>query len=701
MKEEINSLIDWNSLEGMSQDKIEDVARNILAEMSLEEKLKQMVGMYTRVQAIASVAKKSEGSRFYGLINKASGNKRLGIPPMIFSDGPRGVVGPKKGVKKPTCFPVAIARAASFDVNLEERVGNAIGTEMRVHGNDWFGGVCINQMYHPRGGRSQESYGEDTYILGEMGSALVRGVQKHKIIACSKHYAVNNQETTRMKVDVTVDERTLREVFLPHFKKCVDAGVGSLMAAYNYVNGVACGHHIHLLRDILKREWDFQGFVASDWIYCVRNGKEAILGGMDLEMPWEFRMKGKKMKRLVESGEIPENYIDEAVIRLLRTKIRFAHSKDDAKYPVSLSACKEHVQLALEAARKGIVLLENNNDFLPLKRSEVKRIGVFGEYADKPLIGDKGSSRVSPEYVITVFKGVQKLAGDDIEVIHYDGSDVGEAVSKASNLDVVVIVAGFDYKDEGEAIMKIGGDREFMTLKPRDIKLIENIAQVNQSVIVVMHSGGSIITESWREKVKAILMFWYGGMEGGTALGEIIFGDVNPSGKCPCTFPKSEKQLPAFNRNARKTTYGYYHGYRFVDKYEHIPRYPFGYGLSYTTFSYSNLKLDNKRIAIDGKLQISVDVKNTGKVDGDEVVQVYISAQNSKVERHIKELKRFKRIFLNSGESKTVSLSLSAKDLSYYDVSQTSWSVEPLTYKLYVGSSSDKSDLLEAQFTIP
>ncbi len=701
MAKKLKPKYDWSSFIDLTLDLVEEKAREILAEMTLEEKLKQMVGLYTRGQAMKSMMKKSDGSRLYNMINKGSGNARLGIPRIIFSDGPKGVVGPKKDIRKPTCFPVAIARAASFDLDLEERVGNAIGIEMRVHENNFFGGVCINQMYHPRGGRSQESYGEDTYLLGEMGSALVRGIQNHKIMACAKHYAVNNQETTRIKIDVTVDERTLREVFLPHFKKCVDAGVVSFMAAYNLVNGTPCGHHAHLLREILKGDWGFDGFVISDWIFCVRNGKEAILGGMDIEMPWEMHMKGKKMKKLVENGEIPEKYIDEAVLRILRKKILFMHPESDEKnYPAELSGCEDHVQLALEAARKGTVLLENKDNFLPLKRTAIKKIGVFGRYADKPLIGDKGSSRVSSEYVVTVFQGIQKLAGVGIEVIHDDGSKPEEAREMAASLDVAVIVTGFDYKDEGEAILKIGGDRKFMTLKPKDIKLIEEIASINPNVIVVMHSGGSIITESWREKIKAILMLWYGGMEGGTALGEIIFGDMNPSGKSPCTFPKSEEQLPPLDRKALKATYGYYHGYRFMDKHGHAPRYPFGYGLSYTTFSHSNVKLDKNEIGTDGQLQISVDVTNTGKIAGDEVVQVYVGAQNSKVERHIKDLKRFKRISLKPGDQKTLSFTLPAQELAYYDVSQSSWVVEPLTYKVYVGSSSKAKDLIEAQFNV-
>jgi len=707
VKEDLKPKYDWSAFSNLSPDEIEEKAKEILNEMTLDEKLKQMVGRYTMGQALRSVLKKSERSRFYSMINQQSGIPRLCVPPMIFSDGPRGVGGRIKSIRKPTCFPVATARAASFDLDLQERVASAIGTEMRVHGNNLYGGVCINQLYHPRGGRAQEAYGEDTYLLGEMGAALVRGIQKHKVMACAKHYAVNNQETTRFKLDVTVDERTLREVFLPHFKKCVDAGATSIMAAYNLVNGVQCGHHTHLLRDILKNEWGFKGFVVSDWLFCVRDGKEAILGGMDLEMPWERRMKRKKMRALVESGEIPEELIDDSVLRILRAKLSFAlPGRDEKNYPAELSACDDHIQLALEAARKGTVLLENNDNFLPLKRSEIKKIGVFGEYAAKWIIGDRGSSIVNPEYTVTAFKGIKKAAGDGIEVVTDDASKLEKLLEIASSLDVVVIVAGFHHKDEGEGGLTIlgrellGGDRDFMTLKPKDIVLIEEVAKINPNVIVVMHSGGSIITEGWREKVKAILMWWYGGMEGGTALGEILFGDVNPSAKCPCTFPKSEDQLPPFDKNATKDTYGYYHGYRYTDKYKHEPRYPFGYGLSYTTYAYDNLNLDKSEITTKGEIIISVDVKNTGKIAGEEIVQVYVGAQNSKVERHVKELKRFTRVSLNPGKQKTVTFNLPAQELVYYDVDKKSWVVEPLTYKVYVGTSSAAKDLIEAEFKV-
>jgi beta-glucosidase len=702
----------WDSFVGLNTEQIEEKAKEILEEMTIEEKLKQMVGMYTQIQAFKLLPKNSEGMQLfearyedwmtiYQLINKGSDNKRLGIPPIIFSDGPRGVVGPRMNIRKPTCFPVAIARAATFDTELEERVGNAIGIELRVHKNNFYGGVCINQLYHPRGGRAQESYGEDTYLLGEMGSALVKGVQKHKIMACAKHYAVNNQESTRMMIDVTVDERTLREVFLPHFKKCVDAGVASIMAAYNFVNGIPCGHHTHLLRDILKGDWNFKGFVISDWMLCIRNGKQAILGGMDIEMPWEMHFKVKRMKRLVEKGEIPLNNIDEAVLRILRTKIGFAHPEEDEKsYPAELSACEEHVQLAREAARKGIVLLENNDNFLPLNRENFKRIGVFGQYADKAITGDNGSSRVYPEYVITPYQGIKKIAGEGIEVIYNDGSKIKMAQEMAKSLDVIVIFAGFDYKDEGEAIIEIGGDRKFMTLKPEDISLIEEVAKVNPNVIVVMHSGGSIITESWRENVKAILMYWYGGMEGGNALGEILFGDVNPSAKNPCTFPKSEDQLPLFDREAKKTTYGYYHGYRFIDKHGYEPRYPFGFGLSYTTFSYSNVRLDKSETGTNEQVLISVDVKNTGNIAGDEIVQLYIGYKNSSVDRPVKELKGFGKVSLEPEETKTILIKLDTKDLAYYDVKSSSWTVEKLEYVVYIGPSSREDDLLKANFKI-
>ena len=337
---------------------------------------------------------------------------------------------------------------------------------------------------------------------------------------------------------------------------------------------------------------------------------------------------------------------------------------------------------------------------LHVNRINLKRIGVFGQYADKPITGDSGSGRVFPEYVITAYQGIKKTAGEGIEVIYSDGSEIKNALEMAKSLDVVVIFAGFDYKDEGEAIIEIGGDRKFMTLKPEDITLIEEVAKVNPNVIVVMHSGGSIITESWRDKVKGILMYWYGGMEGGNALGEILFGDVNPSAKNPCTFPKSEDQLPEFDRDAKKVTYGCYHGYRFIDKHGYEPRYPFGFGLSYTTFSYSNVRLDKNETGSNGYILISVDVKNTGNMAGDEIVQLYIGYKNSSVDRPVKELKGIGKVSLEPDKTQTVSIKLDVKDLAYYDVDSRSWIVEKLEYLLYIGSSSRNEDLLKKSFKI-
>ncbi len=308
---------------------------------------------------------------------------------------------------------------------------------------------------------------------------------------------------------------------------------------------------------------------------------------------------------------------------------------------------------------------------------------------------------VIPEYIVTHFKGIQKAAGSAIEVIHNDGSKLKDVTPLAQSVDVAVIYAGFDFKDEGEAIVAgIGGDRKFMTLKPKDIALIEAVAAVTPKVVVVMHAGGSIITESWRERVGAILMQWYGGMEGGTALGEILFGDVNPSAKTPCTFPKSEEQLPFFDLKAITATYGYYHGYRFIDKYNHTPRYPFGYGLSYTTFTYTNAQVDSDRITADGTIGISVEVSNTGNRSGDEIVQVYIGALGSKVERHVKELKRFKRIPLEPGVTQTVSFNIPARELAFYSVDQSMWIVEACKYKIFVGSSSAADELTEIELEI-
>jgi len=646
--------------------------------MTLKEKAEQMTGdksiFFVFLQMAISYIK--EGV-------PAGRNERLGIPPIKFTDGPKGI-----NIGNSTCFPVAIARGATWDVDLERRIGDAMGIEARSHNASYFGGVCINLIRHPAWGRSQETYSEDPVLLGEFGSALVSGVQAHKVMCCAKHYACNSMENVRFKVNVKIDERTLREVYLPHFKKCVDDGVASIMSAYNSVDGKYCGHNEILLRDILKRDWDFKGFVLSDFFWGIRDAELAIKGGMDIEMPFRWKMNAKKVLRLIKNGIIKEELLDEANIRILRQKIKFATKPDPSKYNLDKVACKEHVQLALEAARKSITLLKNEKNILPLDRNTPKKIAIVGKIAKMNNLGDSLSSKVNPPYVITAL------------VIYDRGKKLKKLVTLAQSVDIVIFVVGLTDKDEGEYLLMRAGDRERLQIKKRDEKLINAVAEVNKNCIIILEGGSAIITEAWREKVPGILMAWYPGMEGGTAIGEILFGDVNPSGKLPLTFPKSEDQLPFYFIKAREIDYEYYHGYKLLERDAQEPAFAFGYGLSYTSFKYENIQIDKSTINKDESVTISIDVTNTGQMDGEEIIQVYVGYKNSSVDRPIKDLKGFGRIQLKAGETKTFKKEILAKDLAYYDIKTSKWQIEEIEYVIYVGPSSKNEDLLSTTFNI-
>lgn len=682
--------LDWDKFRGLSENEIEETALSILSKMTLKEKIRQMSGDEHFIIGFAKMVR-----RYNVKPISAGENKRLGIPGIRFSDGPRGVA-----MGKSTCFPVSIARGATWEPELEEKIGNAIGIEARTQGANYYGGVCINLLRHPSWGRAQETYGEDPVVLGAFGVALVKGTQKH-VMACAKHYALNSIENSRFKVDVRCDERTLREVYLPHFKKCVDAGVASIMNAYNKVNGKYCGHNPHLLRDILKNDWQFKGFVVTDFGLGIRSGKAAINAGVDIEMPHRWRITPRKIIKLIKKGKVTEEYIDEAVVRILRQKLRFTRDYSHEIYNKDRIACKEHVQLALEAARKGIVLLKNENNILPLNREEVGKIAIIGKLADEPNIGDHGSSRVYPPYIVTALEGIRNAATDSVEVVYDKGSSLNKVKELVSNVDVVIVVAGFKHSDEGEYISILGGgDRFPLELKPKDEKLITTIASINKNCIVILEGGSAIIMEAWKDKVPAILMAWYPGMEGGTAIGEILFGDFNPCGKLPLTFPKSSDQLPYFKKKIKSIEYGFYHGYKLFEKEGEEPAFPFGFGLSYTTFSYDNLRIDKNKIKENEEIQVSIDVTNEGSMSGEEIVQLYVGYKNSKVDRPIKELKCFGKLLLKPGETKTLRLSLRAEDLAYYELNKNKWKVEPIEYNIYLGSSSRDKDLLTTSFSI-
>lgn len=675
---------------GMSSRDIEMFVDYVIGRMSMKEKVAQMSGS-------SSVLKLAVDMYIFRHYNRkpypAGGCKRFGIPPIKFSDGPRGVA-----MDHSTCFPVAMARGASWDPELEELIGEAIAKEIKALGANYFGGVCINLLRHPAWGRAQETYGEDPYHLGIMSAVLVRGVQKHNVMACAKHFACNSIENARFKVDVQIDERTLREVYLPHFQRCVEEGVASVMGAYNKLRGERCCQSGYLLKKILREEWGFEGFVISDFVFGVKDTLGAVLNGLDIEMP-NAKYYGKKLLRAIKAGQVPEEVINESLKRILMTVVRFTTAKDTQAYPRELVSGPEHINLAREAAEKSIVLLKNKYNTLPLYREKIKKLAIIGKLANRANIGDHGSSMVHPVYTISPLEGLMRYLGDSAEISFADGSDLDRAEEIAARADAAVIVAGYDHNDEGEYISaraNVGGDRDSLSLHPEDIRLINVVAKKNRLCVVVLVGGSVIMMEEWRHNVSAILMSWYAGMEGGIAIARTLFGEVNPSGKLPFTIPKKTEDLPYFDKDADTIEYSYYHGYTLFDRKGIEAAFPFGFGLSYTSFAYSRLWVTVKEDVI----VVSVEVTNTGKRRGAEVVQLYIGPENTAADRPMKLLKGFQKVCIDPGKKEQVTISVPYRELALYNPESASWEIEKMKYNLYVGPSSRKEDLLKAEFTL-
>ena len=616
---------------------------------------------------------------------------RLGLPNVRFVDGPRGVVAGSS-----TCFPVSMARGATFDRELEEEIGRAIGAEVRAQGGNYFGGVCINLPRNPRWGRAQECYGEDQYLLGEMGAALTRGVQNQNVMACVKHFALNSIENARFKADVKIDRRTLHEVYLPHFKRCVDTGAASIMGAYNKVLGEQASESKYLLRDILRDKWHFEGFTLSDFLWAVKDAVKAVKAGMNIEMPCVCHYE-TELPKAVEEGRVDMADIDDAVGYVLRTVLWFETRKDPQEYPLTVVGCPKHIAIARRAAEESMVLLKNENHVLPFSK-KTEKIVVLGVLGDAENIGDHGSSKVHPYYTVTPLRGLmKKMPG--AQILYDDGSNLEKARALAADADAVVIVAGYIHSDEGEYladrsdIADMGGDRASMRLHQRDIDLIHGLRGVNGNTVVSLVGSSAILMDEWVNDVPAVIFSFYGGMEGGSALADILFGDVCPGGKLPYTVAMSEDSYPPFDPDCTEVEYGYYHGYCKMEKEDLPVLYPFGYGLSYTTFSIGRPEVKTFRKTA----KFTVRVKNTGSVKGAEVVQLYVGCKGSAVDRPVKLLKDFARIELEPGEEKEVALSVSSRDMAYFDVQKDDFVEEDISYVAYVGDCSAGS-LQTAEF---
>lgn len=788
---------------------IEQRVEDLLSRMTLEEKIQQLSGTGFETRE----------------------NKRLGIPALRMNDGPVGV---RWG--KATAFPAAIGIASAWNPALTGRIGEVIARETRAKGRNYLLGPCVNIHRFPLGGRNFESYGEDPFLAARLAASFVKGIQSQGVLASVKHFACNNQEWERHTIDVTVDERALREIYLPAFKAVVQEGEAyTVMAAYNLLRGDHCSENTYLLDTILKKQWGFTGFVVSDW-RSVYSTVQAANAGLDLEMP-VAEFFGDKLLEAVKKGDVKHSVIDDKIRRLMRVRFQ-AGLFDRVDGPEQTILHRDdHKQLALEAARQSIVLLKNNHAVLPLDKNKIKTLAVIGPNALDARVGGGGSSKVTPFYAVSPMQGLKKALGNRVEIkyalgiairgdidplrqqfeaqyfdniqlegepvlsrmdgkvdfnwgydaphpslhrpddrntfsvrwstelnpgisgeyrfqfLHNDGMRafiderpvylnwkknriqfktvvvpleaartyklrieyyfdggisnvkfgwilprhdyIAEAAGIAKQCDAAIIFAGLYERWESE-----GWDRRRLELPNQDA-LIEAIARANPNTIVVLQTGTPVLMP-WLEHAAAVVHAWYPGQEGGHAIADILLGTVNPSARLPVSFIASYNQSPAFRDykdKGMKSSYaeGIFVGYRFLDKHRLQPLFPFGFGLSYTTFEYSGLQVSAGTDRYH--FNVSLNVKNTGKRSGTEVVQLYIRDVACTLPRPDKELKGFARIHLNPGEIKQVTLTLNRDSFSFFDPNPGSWVVEPGEFDILIGSSS-KHICLQKRITV-
>ena len=676
----------------------------------------------------------------------SGGVPRLDIPELVFSDGPHGVrhehgrgwYALEDADDKATYLPVGISLASTWNKELGYDYGEVLGNEAKQRGKNVLLGPGINIIRSPLNGRNFEYLSEDPFLTGAMGVGYVQGLQAQGVAACPKHYTANNQETDRHNIDALISKRALHEIYLPAFRDVVqDGGAWSIMGAYNKVNGQYTTHHEYLNNVVLKGDWEYDGVVLSDWA-SVKDTREALLYGTDIEMGTELLRDfnnpvydefylANPAKEMIENGEIDEQLVDEKVRRVLRLMHRTTALTDQGPGKRNV---EEHQQKALEVAREGIVLLKND-EMLPIDRTEVKTLAVIGHNANRRFAGRGGSSQVNAFYEITPLEGIRNLVGEDVEVVfaegyepYYDeslfrgeGGDAAsqsrenrqdvelartanedlmqEAVNIAEEADAVIFVGGWIHGHEGMPWGQGTYDaeaRDKLNLKLifGQEDLIRQINSVNDRTAVVLMGGSNVEMENWLPDTPAYLHAWYPGMEGGTAIAEILFGEVNPSGKLPMTFANSHEDYPSHSIGEfpGDGTVDYaediYVGYRYFDTQNKDVLFPFGFGLSYTTFEFSNLQVSKQ----EDRVTVQTTVTNTGDREGAEVVQVYVHHKDPSVERPIRELKGFEKVQLDPGASATVTIELDESAFMYYHPENLEWVLESGSYEVQVGNSS-------------
>jgi beta-glucosidase len=616
---------------------------------------------------------------------------RLKIPSFKVTDGPLGAAMHSSGFSKNTRFPATVSLAATWNRRLMEEVGIAMGREVRAVGRHILLAPGINICRTPLNGRTFEYFSEDPYLTKELAIPLVKGVQSQRIGACMKHYAANNQETNRMTLNAEIDERTLNEIYLRAFRQVVkEADPWTFMTCYNMINGVYGCENELLIQETLFDKWGFDGLVMTDWFASrkVKSTARCLNAGLTLEMPWPRMFKEKALEQAFNDGTITEETLNDRVRRNLRVMMRTGLFDRPDALPQGSRNTTEHQVLVRQAAEEGIVLLKNEGNLLPLNMDNLKRISLHGVNLRKKfgrlLYG--GSSAVSPPYEVTPLQGIAEKCRGKVKLFPGD-----------TLADVAIIFAGLNHGGGGDSESK---DRVSLHLDEEQVKRIKQIASYHPKTVVCLIAGSPIAMDDWIDDVEAVLMCWYGGMEAGHAIANVIFGDVNPSGRLPITFPKRLEDSPAHStgdsRNypgdEKKRVYydeGIYVGYRWFDKKKIEPLFPFGFGLSYTEFEYGDVSLNRQSLnKPDDAVVVNINVTNTGERAGLEVIQVYSNDVESSIDRPPQELIGFEKVRLNPGESISTAITIKADDLAFYDVSKHDWRIEPGEFKLLVGKSS-------------
>ncbi|MCH1625814.1 glycoside hydrolase family 3 C-terminal domain-containing protein [Ferdinandcohnia quinoae] len=642
------------------------------------------------------------------------GIERLGIPSIMVADGPHGLrkqaensdhMGLYDSIPA-TCFPSAVGLASSWNTELIERVGVALGEECQAEDVAILLGPGANIKRSPLCGRNFEYFSEDPYLSTQMAANHIKGVQSQGVGTSLKHFAANNQEHRRMSTDAIIDERTLREIYLASFEGAVkEAQPWTVMCAYNKVNGEYASENNDLLNEILREEWGFEGFVVSDW-GAVNERVAGLANGLELEMPSSHGNGEKKIIDAVKNGQLTEEKLDQAVERLLSIIFKAVENKKEN----AIYSKDSHHQLAREVARECVVLLKNEDQILPLKKGG--NIAVIGGFAKKPRYQGGGSSHINPTRLENFLDEIEKVSGNQTMIsfaegyiIDSDESDeslINEAKEVAAGADTVILFVGLPDRYESE-----GYDREHLRMPENHVQLIEAISEVNKNIVVVL-SNGSPIEMPWIDKVKGVLEGYLAGQAYGGAIADLLFGDANPSGKLAETFPKVLSDNPSylnFPGDGDRVEYkeGIFVGYRYYDKKKIEPLFPFGFGLSYTNFEYSRLSIDKNEIQDVDNVSISVNVKNTGHITGKEIVQLYVKDVCSSIARPEKELKGFKKVELQPGEEKTVTFILDKRSFAYYNVELKDWHVETGEFDILIGKSSSEivlSDRIHVKSTV-